>query len=106
MAGRDESDRRDLDDIEKRVRIRVTALGHTSLTDWHRTYIERGGTRSYQWWRKLNASYPYNDLVEAAQDLELTIDVLIGTQPDDDIKLVRGGITEGRVQLNEGTNKR
>jgi hypothetical protein len=93
------------DEISKRVRIRITALGFPSMSAWVKEHERRGGDRPYAWWRSLDASSPYQSIAEAARYLDTTPSVLIGDGPrgmGTDEELIRGGTNGERKVLHEG----
>ena len=90
-----------LDPIERRVRIRIAALGFSSMSEWHRGYVENGGARSYAWWRALSTSSPYSAIEEAALSLGISKGALFGVAQDTAEALVSGA-GAGRVKLHEG----
>lgn len=94
-----------LDDIAKRLRIRITALGFPSMSAWVKEHERQGGQRPYSWWRSLDMSSPYEYIAEAARHLNTTPSVLIGDGPrgmGTDEELIRGGTTGQRKVLHEG----
>jgi len=91
----------ELDPIERRVRIRVAALGYASMSEFHRAYLGDGGHRSYAWWRGLSTDSPVSAITEAAVGLGVTPSVLLGAAESAAEALI-GGAELGRVKLNEG----
>ena len=89
-----------LDPIARRVRIRIAALGHPSMSEWHRTYLESGGGRSYAWWRGLSTQSPVSAIEEAAGALGVSAGALLGVAENTAESLMRG-MGPGRVKLNE-----
>ena len=99
-----ENDKQDgPDEVQRRIRIRVAALGHTSIKEFHRDYSISGGTRSYQWWWGLSESSSVQAVTEAAQALGVPLPSLLGGRGANDSDLLKVGIGEssGRVAINE-----
>ena len=89
-----------LDPIARRVRIRIAALGHPSMSEWHRAYLEGGGGRSYAWWRGLSTQSPVSSIEEAASALGVSAGALLGVA-ENTAESLMGGMNTGRVKLNE-----
>lgn len=89
-----------MDEVSRRIKIRITALGFSNLKAFYEIYVSEGGTRSYHWWRSLDGSSSYNDLREAATCLGVSSDVLLGEAKDSDTTLIREGVDLGRVKLH------
>jgi len=90
-----------MDQVSKRIKIRILMLNFDNLKDFHRSYESNGGTRSYHWWNTLSSKSKYQDIVEAARDLGVNLSVLTGEDPASDSPLLREGVNAGRVRLNE-----
>lgn len=89
------------DQIATRIKIRITAMGCSSLKSFVEEYKQNGGVRPYSWWRQLSTNSPYSSLVEASQVLGIGVDALIGDRADSDSALIREGFSAGRINLNE-----
>ena len=89
------------DQVSQRIEIRRMALGFTSLRKFVEEYREKGGSRSEMWWRRLSLKSSHEHLIEAASALGVDVTTLIGGSEGLDAKLMREGIKEGRINLNE-----
>ena len=91
------------DEVQRRVRIRVAALGHTTIKEFYREYVSAGGGRSYQWWWSLSESSSLSSLKEAAVALGVPISSLTNGDTSARVALITSGVNEsnGRVQVNE-----
>lgn len=94
---------RSSDEVQRRIRIRVAALGHTSIKEFHREYEGSGGSRSYQWWWGLSESSSVQFVSEASVALGVPLPSLLGGVGANDSDLLRVGVGEssGRVSINE-----
>lgn len=89
------------DQISRRIKIRIMAMGCSSLKSFVEDYKSNGGVRPYSWWRNLSEDSPYSSLVEASECLGVSVDALIGRSSDSDSVLIREGVPAGRINLNE-----
>lgn len=90
-----------MDQVSKRIKIRILMLNFDNLKDFHRQYESKGGTRSYHWWNSLSSKTRYDDLVEAARELGVGLAILTGEDESTDSPLLREGVGAGRMTLNE-----
>jgi len=90
-----------MDQVSKRIKIRILMLNFDNLKEFHRSYESKGGSRSYHWWNTLSSKTRYEDLVEAARELGVSLSVLTGEDAATDSPLLREGVSSGRMRLNE-----
>lgn len=89
------------DQIARRIKIRITAMGCSSLKSFVEEYKANGGSRPYSWWRNLSEASPYSYLIEASQSLGVPVEAIIGRSENSDSSLIREGVASGRINLNE-----
>lgn len=90
----------ELDEITRRVKIRVAFLGFSNLKEFVKHLEDQGVERSYHFWRTLSKHSPLTHLTEAAKHLGVDTSVLIGIDGDF-YDLLKESSTTGRISLTE-----